>query len=71
MQVAPPRPEKLDIEELASKLCYTSVVNYNEYLLRFPIDVYEMTVFTDGRAIVKGTDDVSVARSLYAKYIGS
>ena len=71
VQVAPPHPVKLDMEELAGRLCYTSVVNYNEYLVRFPIDVYEMTVFTDGRAIVKGTDDVSVARSLYAKYIGS
>jgi len=71
VQVAPPRSVKLDIEELAGRLSYTSVVNYNEYLVRFPIDVYEMTVFTDGRAIVKGTDDVSVARSLYAKYIGT
>jgi molybdopterin-synthase adenylyltransferase len=71
VQVAPPRPVKLDLEELADRLCYTSAVNYNEYLVRFPIDVYEMTVFIDGRAIVKGTDDISVARSLYAKYIGT
>jgi molybdopterin-synthase adenylyltransferase len=71
VQVAPPRPVKLDILELAGRLCNTSAVNYNEYLVRFPIDVYEMTVFTDGRAIVKGTDDISVARSLYAKYIGT
>ena len=71
VQVGPPRPVRLDIEELAGRLCYIAAVSYNEYLVRFPIDVYEMTVFTDGRAIVKGTDDVSVARSLYAKYIGS
>ena len=71
VQVAPPRPVKLDIEDLAGRLCYTAAVTYNDYLVRFPIDVYEMTVFTDGRAIVKGTGDVSVARSLYAKYIGS
>lgn len=71
VQIAPPRPVKLDIAELSGRLCYTTTVNYNEYLLRFPIDVYEMTVFADGRAIVKGTDDVSVARSLYAKYIGT
>jgi adenylyltransferase/sulfurtransferase len=71
VQVAPPRPVKLDIGELASRLCYTAPVNYNEYLIRFPIDVYEMTIFSDGRAIVKGTDDISVARSLYAKYIGT
>ena len=71
VQVAPPRPVKIDIEELAGRLTHTGTVNHNEYLLRFPVDVYEVTVFTDGRAIVKGTDDISVARSLYAKYIGA
>jgi adenylyltransferase/sulfurtransferase len=39
-------------------------------LLRFTIDGYEMTVFSDGRAIIKGTDNEQVARSLYARYIG-
>lgn len=71
VQVAPPRPVRLDIEELAGRLCYTSTVNYNEYLLRFPVDDYELTVFGDGRAIIKGTDDITVARSLYAKYVGT
>jgi adenylyltransferase/sulfurtransferase len=32
---------------------------------------HEITVFRDGRAIIKGTDDVTAARSLYAKFIGS
>ena len=71
VQVAPPRPVRLQIAELAARLGRTSAVKHNEYLVRFPVDVYEMTVFTDGRAIVKGTDDISVARSLYAKYIGT
>jgi adenylyltransferase/sulfurtransferase len=30
-----------------------------------------MTVFADGRAIIKGTEDVGVARSLYARYVGT
>ena len=30
-----------------------------------------MTIFPDGRAIIKGTDDVGVARSLYARYVGA
>ena len=41
------------------------------FLLRFRIDPYEMTVFTDGRAILKGTKDPAVARTLYARYIGA
>ena len=71
VQVAPPRAVKLDLASLSDRLAPFSEVKQNEYLLRFSPDVYEVTVFTDGRAIVKGTDDISVARSLYAKYIGT
>jgi molybdopterin-synthase adenylyltransferase len=71
VQVAAPRPVNLDLATLRDRLSLFSEVKQNEYLLRFSPDVYEMTVFTDGRAIVKGTDDISVARSLYAKYIGT
>jgi len=46
-------------------------VRHNDFLLRFCIAPYEMTVFADGRAIVKGTTDPTVARSLYARYIGA
>ena len=45
-------------------------VRQNDFLLRFRIAPYEMTVFADGRAILKGTKDPAVARSLYARYIG-
>ena len=46
-------------------------VRQNDFLLRFRIAPYEMTVFADGRAILKGTKDPAVARSLYARYIGA
>jgi adenylyltransferase/sulfurtransferase len=46
-------------------------VRQNDFLLRFRIAPYEMTVFADGRAILKGTKDPAVARSLYARYIGT
>jgi molybdopterin-synthase adenylyltransferase len=46
-------------------------VRQNEFLLRFRVPPYEMTVFADGRAILKGTKDPAVARSLYARYIGA
>lgn len=71
VQVAPPRPVALDLKTLRDRLAPFSEVKQNEYLLRFSPDDYEMTVFTDGRAIIKGTDNISVARSLYAKYIGN
>jgi len=42
----------------------------NEFMLRFVADGYEFTVFPDGRAIIKGTDDEALAKSLYARYVG-
>jgi molybdopterin/thiamine biosynthesis adenylyltransferase len=66
------RDRSLDLAVLKSRLSPTvSDVRQNEFLLRFRIPPYEMTVFSDGRAILKGTKDPAVARSLYARYIGA
>jgi len=56
---------------LKSRLEPLGEVRANEFALRFLIAPYEMTVFQDGRAIVKGTSDEGVARSLYARYVGN
>jgi len=62
----------LDLARLKSRLAPTiHDVRQNDFLLRFRIAPYEMTVFADGRAILKGTKDPAVARSLYARYIGT
>lgn len=71
VQVAPPQTVNLDLEQLADKLKHIGEVKQNEYLLRFLVDEKEVTVFADGRAIVKGTDDVSAARAVYARYVGA
>jgi molybdopterin-synthase adenylyltransferase len=67
------RSRSLDLSVLGKRLSAASVsgVRSNEFLLRFRVAPYEMTVFADGRAIIKGTKDPAVARSLYARYIGS
>lgn len=66
------RSRSLDLKALQDRLAPSvSDVRQNGFLLRFLIPPYEMTVFSDGRAILKGTKDPAVARSLYAKYIGS
>jgi len=65
------KSRKLDLAALRSRLVATAEVRSNDYLLRFRVPPFEITVFTDGRAIVKGTRDPAVARSLYARYIGS
>ncbi|HQZ96364.1 MAG TPA: ThiF family adenylyltransferase [Pyrinomonadaceae bacterium] len=71
VQIAPPKPTLIDLEGLASKLGSLGEVKQNEYLVRFLSNGREMTIFADGRAIVKGTDDISAARALYSRYIGN
>ena len=66
------RRRTLDLPALQKRLESTIPgVRQNGFLLRFQVAPYEMTVFSDGRAILKGTKDPAVARSLYAKYIGA
>jgi molybdopterin/thiamine biosynthesis adenylyltransferase len=60
----------LDLAALAGQLDGLGSVRRNEFALRFTVDGYDITTFPDGRAIIKGTTDVGVARSIYAKYIG-
>jgi adenylyltransferase/sulfurtransferase len=65
------RARALDLGTLHARLKpLVDDVRQNDFLLRFRIAPYEMTVFADGRAILKGTKDPAVARSLYARYIG-
>ena len=63
--------EKINFKTLAKKLGNEGDVSFNDYLLKYRLDPFEITVFPNGRAIVKGTEDENQARSLYAKYIGA
>ena len=65
------RQRPVDFAELSARLQPHGNVRHNEFVLKFWHEPYEMTLFPDGRAIVKGTTDTAVARSLYARYIGS
>jgi molybdopterin/thiamine biosynthesis adenylyltransferase len=67
------RGRKLDLAALGRRLSSsaTSDIRSNEFLLRFNASPYEMTIFADGRAVIKGTKDPAVARSLYSRYVGS
>jgi len=60
----------LDLQDLQDRLSAAGEVRANEFAVRFLVAPYEMTIFADGRAIVKGTSDPGVARGLYARYIG-
>lgn len=66
------RNRRIDLMALGARLrAIASDVRRNDFLLRFRVAPYEVTVFSDGRAIIKGTRDPGVARSLYARYLGA
>ena len=65
------REQPLDLAQLRAALEPLGETRSNEYALRFCCDPYEMTIFPDGRAIIKGTEDPTLARSLYARYVGT
>jgi adenylyltransferase/sulfurtransferase len=71
VQVSPARAGDLDLNALAERLRAVGETKANQYLVRLSANGYELTIFKDARAIIRGTDDVGVARSLYARYVGS
>lgn len=70
VQIRPSKETKLSLASLKERLAKTGEVSYNGHLLSFTVGSHEFLIFPDGRAIVKGTREESVARSLYTKYVG-
>jgi adenylyltransferase/sulfurtransferase len=65
------RQRPIDFAEMQRRLEPHGTVKHNDFVLKFWHAPYEMTLFPDGRAIIKGTTDTAVARSLYARFVGS
>jgi len=65
------RHRPVDLAQLSEQLQPLGTVRHNDFVLKFWHEPYEMTLFPDGRAIIKGTTDKTIARSLYARYVGS
>ena len=71
IQISPSQPTRVNFASLAERLRRAGEVKFNEYLLRFRTGNFELTVFKDARSIIRGTSEIAIARSLYAKYIGN
>lgn len=65
------RHRPIDFAEMDRRLRPHGMVRHNDFVLKFWHEAYEMTLFPDGRAIIKGTTDTAVARSLYARFVGN
>lgn len=72
VQISPaPGAPAADLESLETRLSTHGSVRYNGYLLRFEADGLDLTLFPDGRAVIKGTSEADRARAFYARYVGS
>jgi len=67
--------DTIDLKGTATRLQTYGAISVNEFLLTAQIDDngerYKITLFRNGRAIIKGTNDTAEARGIYAKYIGN
>lgn len=67
--------QTLDFDQIAARLTAHGSVKTNRFMLQAQIrdngQAYELTLFADGRAIVKGTTQANTAKSIYAKYVGT
>ncbi|MGC1373323.1 MAG: ThiF family adenylyltransferase [Candidatus Sulfotelmatobacter sp.] len=61
----------IDFAEMQRRLESHGVVRHNAFVLKFWREPFEMTLFPDGRAIIKGTTDTGIARGLYARFVGN
>ncbi|MBN1657109.1 MAG: ThiF family adenylyltransferase [Anaerolineae bacterium] len=71
VQVSPGPGHEVDLAALATRLAGLGLIQANEYLVRLSAEGKEITVFADGRAIIKGVDDPTQARVWYARYVGT
>ncbi|MDH3453071.1 MAG: ThiF family adenylyltransferase [Gammaproteobacteria bacterium] len=67
--------DSIDLDAVAMRLRDHGDISVNEFMLRAHITdsdtQYEITLFPNGRAIIKGTDEPAVARGIFAKYVGN
>jgi adenylyltransferase/sulfurtransferase len=71
VQLIPAIRSNLEFSQLSDAIGDSGIVQYNEFLLRWSSPPFELTLFKDGRAIVKGTEDPGTARSVYTKIVGA
>lgn len=71
IQITPANAKEINLRELASKLGHLGSTKCADFILLFKLEKHEMSVFRDGRAIIKGTNDKNIAKSIYARYIGT
>ena len=70
VQVQPGEDSRMDLAQVARRLRPSGSVTLNDYIMKLEVNGYELALFRDGRAIIRGTEDETEARAIYARYIG-
>ena len=72
VQITPAPGNRVNFEQIAEKLAAVAdqPPKFNRFMLKAKVAPHELTLFPDGRAIIKGTNKPDIARSVYAKYVG-
>lgn len=65
------RSRPVDLQEMAARFRLLGEVRVNEFALRLALPKYDFTLFADGRAIIRGTTDPGLARSVYSQLVGN
>lgn len=71
IQITPADPKEMSLKNIADNLKKLGTVKCSDFIMLFKTDDVEISLFRDGRAIIKGTSDEKIARSIYARYIGT
>ena len=70
VQVQPGEDSRMDLPQVARRLRPSGSVSLNDHMMKLEVNGYELALFRDGRAIIRGTEDETEARAIYARYIG-
>lgn len=70
VQISPTSSDRPTLSAVAEKVASLGKVTVNPFLLRLEVDDFRITLFADGRAIVAGTDEPAVARTVFNKFFG-
>ncbi|MFA5772266.1 MAG: ThiF family adenylyltransferase [Thermoplasmata archaeon] len=71
VQIMPIEKGRISLENLSKRLEKVGTVKKTKFALTLKLQKFDITIFSDGRAMIKGTNSENIAKSLYAKYIGT
>lgn len=70
IQLVPPQETEIDYQKIKDRLDGSVEISENQYMLRLSLSDCDITLFRDGRSIIRGVSDSLSAQNLYATYIG-